>query len=66
MRAESHIDMQMAFKIMDLEAELLGLEFNPSKDEGATIPTTRLEMLGLQIDAPLLKMDLPAHKKQMY
>ena len=53
-------------QIMDLEAELLGLEFNPSKVEGATNPTTRLEVLGLLIDAPLLKMDLPAHKKEMY
>eukprot|EP00798_Chlamydomonas_sp_ICE-L_P022980 gene22980-biopygen31593 len=66
MRAESHEDMQKAFKTMDQEAELLGLEFNLSKDEGATTPTTRLEVLGLLIDAPLLKLDLPAHKKRVY
>ena len=65
-RADTHVDMQRAFEIMDREAELLGLEFNPSKDEGATQPTTRLEVLGLLLDAPLLKMDLPAHKKQLY
>eukprot|EP00798_Chlamydomonas_sp_ICE-L_P024218 gene24218-biopygen18692 len=65
-RADTHVDMQRAFEIMDREAELLGLEFNPSKDEGATRPTTRLEVLGLLLDAPLLKMDLPAHKKQLY
>eukprot|EP00798_Chlamydomonas_sp_ICE-L_P000923 gene922-biopygen3472 len=35
-RADTHVDMQRAFKIMDREAELLGLEFNPSKDEGHT------------------------------
>eukprot|EP00798_Chlamydomonas_sp_ICE-L_P020385 gene20385-biopygen29152 len=32
-RADTHVDMQRAFEIMDREAELLGLEFNPSKDE---------------------------------
>eukprot|EP00798_Chlamydomonas_sp_ICE-L_P009191 gene9191-biopygen9068 len=32
-RADTHVDMQRAFEIMDKEAELLGLEFNPSKDE---------------------------------
>eukprot|EP00798_Chlamydomonas_sp_ICE-L_P002654 gene2653-biopygen8679 len=32
-RADTHADMQRAFEIMDREAELLGLEFNPSKDE---------------------------------
>jgi len=51
---------------MDLEAALLGIEFNPSKVEGATTPTTRLEALGLLIEAPLLQMDLPAHKKKVY
>eukprot|EP00798_Chlamydomonas_sp_ICE-L_P019400 gene19400-biopygen28242 len=65
-KADTHADMQRAFEIMDREAELLGLEFNPSKDEGATQPITRLEVLGLLLDAPLLKMDLPAHKKQLY
>eukprot|EP00798_Chlamydomonas_sp_ICE-L_P002730 gene2731-biopygen7888 len=35
-RADTHVDMQRAFEIMDREAELLGLEFNPSKDEGHT------------------------------
>eukprot|EP00798_Chlamydomonas_sp_ICE-L_P028176 gene28176-biopygen32141 len=65
-RADTHADMQRAFEIMDREAELLGLEFNPSKDQGATQPITRLEVLGLLLDAPLLKMDLPAHKKQLY
>eukprot|EP00798_Chlamydomonas_sp_ICE-L_P001701 gene1701-biopygen14532 len=32
-RVDTHADMQRAFEIMDREAELLGLEFNPSKDE---------------------------------
>ncbi len=65
-RADTHKDMQQAFNIMDTEAALLGLEFNPSKDEGNTTPITRMEVLGLLIDAPLLKLDLPAHKKEAY
>eukprot|EP00798_Chlamydomonas_sp_ICE-L_P018905 gene18905-biopygen27794 len=36
-RADTHVDMQRAFEIMDREAELLGLEFNPSKDEGTSV-----------------------------
>eukprot|EP00798_Chlamydomonas_sp_ICE-L_P014737 gene14737-biopygen23765 len=32
-RADTHADMQRDLEIMDREAELLGLEFNPSKDE---------------------------------
>eukprot|EP00798_Chlamydomonas_sp_ICE-L_P000651 gene651-biopygen390 len=45
-RADTHVDMQRAFEIMDKEAELLGLEFNPSKDEavnkgGSRIPVIR-------------------------
>eukprot|EP00798_Chlamydomonas_sp_ICE-L_P006322 gene6322-biopygen1467 len=36
-RADTHADMQRAFEIMDREAELLGLEFNPSKDEGTSV-----------------------------
>eukprot|EP00798_Chlamydomonas_sp_ICE-L_P002054 gene2054-biopygen12089 len=45
-RADTHVDMQRAFEIMDKEAELLGLEFDPSKDEavnkgGSRIPGIR-------------------------
>eukprot|EP00798_Chlamydomonas_sp_ICE-L_P020936 gene20936-biopygen29673 len=45
-RADTHADMQRAFEIMDREAELLGLGFNPSKDEavnkgGSRIPGIR-------------------------
>eukprot|EP00798_Chlamydomonas_sp_ICE-L_P029583 gene29582-biopygen5497 len=34
-RADTHADMQRAFEIINRESELLGLEFNPSKDEDA-------------------------------
>eukprot|EP00798_Chlamydomonas_sp_ICE-L_P001481 gene1481-biopygen14336 len=48
-RADTHVDMQRAFEIMDREVELLGLEFDPSKDEDsptARFPPSQIEKKG--------------------
>jgi hypothetical protein len=64
--ADSHADMQQAFAVMDSVAAELGLAWNPKKDVGREAPTTRLEALGLIIDAPSLTLHLPEDKRASY
>jgi hypothetical protein len=64
--ADTHADMQRAFALMDQISADLGLSWNPSKDVGRDSPVTRLEMLGLIIDAPTVSLHLPDNKRETY
>ena len=64
--ADTHADMQRAFALMDQISADLGLSWNPSKDVGRDSPVTRLEMLGLIIDAPAVSLHLPDDKRETY
>ena len=64
--ADSHEDMRKAFAIMDEEAALLGLQWNPKKDVGRDNPVTEMEVLGIIIDAPNQMLKLPEEKRARY
>lgn len=64
--ADTHRDMQQAFAVMDEEAELLGMQWNPKKDVGRDTPVTQLEVLGIMIDAPNQTLQLPTDKRSRY
>ena len=64
--ADNHAHMQHAFHLMDSEAALLGLSWNPKKDMGRDSPLTSLEALGLLINAPDLTLSLPESKRVAY
>jgi hypothetical protein len=66
MRAKNHEHMRSAFEIMDEEADLLGLEFNPNKDEGYEKPCTALDILGLIMNAKEQVMMLSETKRELY
>lgn len=64
--ADSHADMRKAYDIMDEEAALLGLQWNPKKDVGRDAPTTEMEVLGITIDAQNQMLKLPDDKRARY
>jgi hypothetical protein len=64
--ADSHADMCEAFAIMDDEAALLGMQWNPKKDVGRETPVTEMEVLGIMIDAPNQMLKLPEEKRARY
>jgi hypothetical protein len=61
--ADTHRDMRIAFAVMDEEAALLGMQWNPKKDMGRDSPLTSLEVLGIIIEAPTQMLKLPDEKK---
>ena len=64
--ADTHADLQKAFAVMDEEAALLGLQWNPKKDVGRENPVTELEVLGITINAPHQMLKLPDEKRARY
>lgn len=66
LRADNHTHLVRAFDAMDVEAEKLGLVFNPDKDLGKDAPLTSIEALGLIIDAPNQQLRLPENKREKY
>lgn len=66
---DTHADMQAAFRIMDAAADPdsgLGIVWNLDKVVGRDSPVTRMEALGLIIDAPSLTLHLPDSKRDRY
>ena len=66
LKAANHPYMIKAFEVMDAEAALLGLSFNPAKDAGREQALTALEVLGLLIDALKHTMHLSVSKQAAY
>ena len=64
--ADTHRDMRIAFAVMDEEAALLGMQWNPKKDMGRDSPLTSVEVLGIIIEAPTQMLKLPDEKRARY
>lgn len=64
--ADTHEDMVRMFDLMDTEAALLGLHFNPDKDLGKETPLTSITALGIRIDAAQQELSLPDEKRSAY
>ena len=64
--ADTHDDMVRMFDLMDKEAALLGLHFNPEKDHGKEAPLTSITALGITVDAAKQELSLPDDKRTAY
>jgi hypothetical protein len=61
-----HFHLRAAFRVMDMEATLLGLEFKGPKDVGLAQPLRQLEFLGVLIRADVGDLCLPQGKHIAY
>jgi hypothetical protein len=61
-----HFHLRAAFRVMDMEASLLGLEFKGPKDVGLAQPLRQLEFLGVLVRADVGDLCLPPGKRLAY
>lgn len=64
--AQPHFHLQAAFRVMDREASLLGLECKLSQDVGFLAPLRQLEFLGVLLRADVGDLCLPQSKRGAY
>ncbi len=64
--AGDHQHMRMAFDVMDEIGAELGLTWNLDKDRGRDSPLSKLEFLGILVDAVSGRLDLPVAKREAY
>ena len=64
--ADNFAALVTAFRIMDVEAGLLGLEFNPQNDAGLESPQAQIQFLEMTVRADLGDIVLPENKKIKY